>query len=75
MGQVPCCSGKPFATAVRPVGAAVEVLKCNELHTFVVLPKRWVVERSLPGWKSAADSGRTAKELNTSLRLTTKSLS
>ena len=25
---------------------AVEVVKRNELHTFVVLPKRWVVERS-----------------------------
>ena len=24
----------------------MEVVKRNELHTFVVLPKRWVVERS-----------------------------
>ena len=27
----------------------VEVVKRKELHTFVVLPKRWVVERSF-GW-------------------------
>jgi transposase len=25
----------------------VEVVKRNELHTFKVLPKRWIVERSL----------------------------
>lgn len=28
------------------LGAKVEVAKRNELHKFVVLPKRWVVERS-----------------------------
>ncbi|MDR1146994.1 MAG: transposase [Spirochaetaceae bacterium] len=27
-------------------GAEVEVVKRNELHKFVVLPKRWVVERT-----------------------------
>jgi transposase len=36
-----------FATAVDElIGASVEVAKRSELHTFVVLPKRWVVERS-----------------------------
>ena len=40
-------TGKPFAIAVQGLfGASVEVVKRNELHTFVVLPKRWVVERS-----------------------------
>ena len=40
-------TGKPFATAVQGLlGAAVEVVQRSELHTFVVLPKRWVVERS-----------------------------
>ena len=29
--------------------AEVEVVKRNELHTFEVLPKRWIVERSF-GW-------------------------
>ena len=28
------------------MNADVEVAKRNELHTFVVIPKRWVVERS-----------------------------
>ena len=40
-------SGENFANAVRKLlEAEVEVVKRNELHTFVVLPKRWVVERS-----------------------------
>ena len=57
-------TGKPFATAVQGLlGAAVEVVKRNELHTFVVLPKRWGGGAVFsPGWKGAADSGRTAKE-------------
>ena len=38
-------SGDPIAAAARKLlGASVEVVKRNELHTFVVLPKRWVVE-------------------------------
>lgn len=40
-------SGEPFAEAVRNMlGATVEVAKRNELHTFAVIPRRWVVERS-----------------------------
>ena len=33
-------------------GYDVEVVKRNELHTFKVLPKRWIVERSFAwmGW-------------------------
>jgi transposase len=43
-------SGKPFAAGVQEyIGATVEVVKRNELHTFAVLPKRWIVERSF-GW-------------------------
>ena len=43
-------SGEYFATAVMAVlNAEVEIVKRNELHTFTVLPKRWIVERSL-GW-------------------------
>jgi transposase len=42
--------GEKFANAVRVLmGAEVEVVKRNELHTFVVLPKWWVVERTF-GW-------------------------
>ena len=40
-------TGEKFATAVRDaIGATVEVAKRSELHTFAVIPKRWVVERS-----------------------------
>jgi transposase len=40
-------TGDNFARSVNDIlGATVEVAKRNELHKFVVLPKRWVVERS-----------------------------
>ena len=43
-------SGENFAKAVKKLcGAEVEVVKRNELHKFVVLPRRWVVERTF-GW-------------------------
>jgi len=43
-------SGEPFAVAIKLIhGAEVEVVKRNELHQFVVLPQRWVVERTF-GW-------------------------
>lgn len=39
--------GEPFAPAVQQLlGCPVEIVKRNELHRFVVIPKRWVVERS-----------------------------
>ena len=39
--------GEKFATSVDEIlGATVEVAKRNELPKFVVLPKRWIVERS-----------------------------
>jgi len=43
-------TGEKFAIAVDSIiGAEVEVAKRNELHTFAVIPKRWVVERTF-GW-------------------------
>lgn len=43
-------TGENFADAVKKISnAEAEVVKRNELHTFVVLPKRWIVERSF-GW-------------------------
>jgi transposase len=40
-------TGDKFAVAIRrTIKATVEVVKRNELHTFQVIPKRWVVERS-----------------------------
>ncbi len=64
-------TGKPFATAVQSLlGDAVEVVQRNELHTFVVLPKRWVVERSFAWlekcrrlWKNCARKLNTSRQM------------
>jgi transposase len=43
-------TGEPFANSIKElVGAEVEVAKRSELHTFAVIPKRWIVERTF-GW-------------------------
>ena len=43
-------TGENFANEMKAIsGAEVEVVKRSELHTFKVLPKRWIVERSF-GW-------------------------
>ncbi len=42
-------SGKPFADDVKAVlgkQVTVQAVKRSELHTFKVIPKRWIVERS-----------------------------
>jgi len=40
-------SGDRFRQSVENIiGASVEVVKRDQLHTFKVIPKRWVVERS-----------------------------
>lgn len=40
-------TGQAFAEAVQDlIGASVQVAKRNEVHTFAVIPQRWVVERS-----------------------------
>ena len=54
-------TGKPFAAAVQGLlGAAVEVVKRNELPSWCFQSDGWWSGLS-PGWKSAADSGRTVK--------------
>ena len=62
---------KPFATAVQSLlGAAVEVVKRNELHTFVALPKRWVVERSFAWLEKCRRLWKNCeRKLNTSLQM------
>jgi len=65
-------SGERFATAVKELsGAEVEVVKRNELHKFVVLPRRWVVER-LFGWldKFRRLWKNCERKLHTSLQVT-----
>ena len=38
-------TGQPFADTVKEmIGAKVEVVKGSALSSFVVIPKRWVVE-------------------------------
>jgi len=40
-------TGDKFAKGVKLLaGAQVEIVRRNEIHTFKVLPKRWIVERS-----------------------------
>ena len=64
-------TGEPFAAAVQSLlGASVEVVKRNELHTFVVLPKRWVVERSFAWLEKCRRLWKNCeRKLNTSLQM------
>jgi transposase len=42
--------GEDFASKIKKqTGAEVEIAKRSELHKFVVMPKRWIVERTF-GW-------------------------
>ena len=64
-------SGENFATKVKEsIGATVTVAKRSELHKFVVIPQRWVVERSF-GWieKSRRLWKNCERKLNTSLQM------
>jgi len=64
--------GKPFAEAVAQLcGAEVEVIKHDELHKFVVLPMRCVVERTF-GWldKSRRLWKNCERSLHSSLQMT-----
>ena len=64
-------TGKPFADEVQGIlGATVEVVKRNELHTFVALPKRWVVERSFAWLEKCRRLWKNCeRKLNTSLQM------
>jgi transposase len=64
-------TGEPFADAVKELlGASVEVVKRNELHTFAVLPKRWVVERSFAWLEKCRRLWKNCeRKLNTSLQM------
>ena len=63
-------TGQPFADGIQErLKATVQVVKRNELHTFAVIPKRWVVERSF-GWleKCRRLWKNCERKLNTSLQ-------
>jgi transposase len=63
-------SGQPFATAVNEkLEATVQVAKRNELHTFAVMPQRWVVERSFAWLEKCRRLWKNCeRKLNTSLQ-------
>jgi len=64
-------TGESFAQSVKEIlGADVQVAKRNELHTFAVIPQRWVVERSF-GWleKCRRLWKNCERKLNTSLHM------
>lgn len=62
--------GEPFAAGVQEMlGATVEIVKRNELHQFVVMPKRWVVERSFAWLEKCRRLWKNCeRKLNTSLQ-------
>jgi transposase len=63
--------GRTLADGVMErLKATVQVVKRNELHTFAVLPKRWVVECSF-GWleKCRRPWKNCERKLNTSLQM------
>ncbi len=62
--------GKPFAGAVKElIGAEVQIAKRSELHTFAVMPQRWVVERSFAWLEKCRRLWKNCeRKLNTSLQ-------
>jgi transposase len=64
--------GQPFAQGVREIlgeNVTVQIAKRSELHTFKVLPMRWIVERSF-AWleKNRRLWKNCERKLNTSLQ-------
>ena len=64
-------TGKNFANSVRDLlGCEVTVAKRSELHTFKVLPKRWVVERSFAWLEKCRRLWKNCeRKLNSSLHM------
>lgn len=64
-------TGENFATQIKgTIGATVEVIKRSELHTFAVLLKRWVVERSFAWLEKCRQLWKNCeRKLNTSLHM------
>lgn len=64
-------TGEKFASTIkRVIKATVDVVKRNELHTFKVIPKRWVVERSFAWlekcrrlWKNCEQKLSTSRQM------------
>jgi len=64
-------TGQSFAEKVRKIlKAETEITKRNELHTFAVIPKRWVVERSFSWLEKCRRLWKNyERKLNSSLQM------
>jgi transposase len=64
-------TGTKFALATYEIiKSSVEIVKRNELHKFVVLPKRWIVERSFSWLEKCRRLWKNCeRKLNTSLQM------
>ncbi len=64
-------TGEQFAREIfECIEATVEVVKRSDLHTFVVIPKRWVVERSFAWLEKCRRLWKNCeRELCTSLQM------
>ena len=64
-------TGEKFAVEIETIlGSKVEIAKRSELHKFVVMPKRWVVERSFAWLEKCRRLGKNCeRKLNTSLQM------
>ena len=65
-------TGDKFAESIKEIlGAEVQIAKRSELHTFAVIPKRWVVERSFSWLEKCRRLWKNCeRKLNTSLQMT-----
>lgn len=64
-------TGENFSLQISEImGATVEVAKRSELHKFVVIPKRWVVERSFAWLEKCRRLWKNCeRKINTSLQM------
>lgn len=64
-------TGTKFSSEIKNIiGATVEVAKRSELHKFVVIPKRWVVERSFAWLEKCRRLWKNCeRKINTSLQM------
>lgn len=65
-------TGEPFAEGVREIlgkPVTVQIARRSELHTFKVMPKRWIVERSFAWLEMSRRLWKNCeRKLNTSLQ-------
>ena len=71
-------TGEAFANAVRSIlgdDVCIEIAKRSEMHTFVVIPKRWVVERTFAWLEKCRRLWKNCeRKLHTSLQMVSLSL-